>query len=83
MLDLTPHPRGVPHLSECAWVARRRPPGSSVDRYVVVGLVIGNPAHPERVLQAGEPASPRLNEPAVLNAMCDTDKHDDAMEFRW
>jgi hypothetical protein len=46
VLDLTPHLAGVPHLSECAWLARRRPPGSSVDRYVVVGLVIGNRLSP-------------------------------------
>jgi hypothetical protein len=42
VLDLTPHPTGVPHLSECAWVTHWRPAGSGVDRYLVIGLVIGN-----------------------------------------
>jgi hypothetical protein len=42
VLDLTPHPTGVRHLSECVWVARHRPTNSDVDRHVVVGVVIGN-----------------------------------------
>jgi hypothetical protein len=42
VLDLTSHQAGVPHLSECAWVARQRPRGSTVDRYLVVCTVIGN-----------------------------------------
>lgn len=46
VLDLTPHPRGVRHLSECAWVARSRPPGSKRDRYVVVAVVAGNRSSP-------------------------------------
>ena len=46
VLDLTPHPTGVPHLSECAWATRWRPAGSGVDRYLVVGLVIGNRSTP-------------------------------------
>jgi len=32
VLDLTPHPTGVRHLSECAWVTRWRPTGSDRDR---------------------------------------------------
>ena len=39
---LTNYPDGVRHLSECAWVTTHRPAGSSVDRYVVVSIVIGN-----------------------------------------
>ncbi len=46
VLDLTPHPSGVRHLSDCAWVTRSRPPNSDVDRYVVVGVVIGNRGTP-------------------------------------
>ncbi|MBQ0990711.1 hypothetical protein KBX08_11480 [Micromonospora sp. H61] len=42
VLDLTDHSDGVRHLRETAWVARRRPTGSSIDRFVVVGVVIGN-----------------------------------------
>lgn len=42
VLDLTDHKDGVRHLRETAWVATHRPTGSSVDRYVVVGVVIGN-----------------------------------------
>ncbi|ADU09669.1 hypothetical protein ML5_4161 [Micromonospora sp. L5] len=42
VLDLTDHSDGVRHLRESAWVATHRPTGSSVDRYVVVGVVIGN-----------------------------------------
>jgi hypothetical protein len=42
VLDLTSHPAGVRHLSECAWVTRHRPAGSDVDRYVLVGVVVGN-----------------------------------------
>jgi hypothetical protein len=42
VLDLTSHPAGVRHLSECAWVTRHRPANSGVDRYVVVGVVAGN-----------------------------------------
>jgi hypothetical protein len=46
VLDLTSHPTGVRHLSECAWVARHRPVNSDVDRYVVVGVVVGNRSTP-------------------------------------
>jgi hypothetical protein len=46
VLDLAPHPSGVRHLSECAWVTRCRPANSDVDRYVVVGVVIGNRGTP-------------------------------------
>jgi hypothetical protein len=46
VLDLTPHPTGVRHLSECAWVTRCRPANSAVDRYVVVAVVIGNRGAP-------------------------------------
>lgn len=42
VLDLTDHNDGVRHLRETAWVATHRPTGSNVDRYVVVGVVIGN-----------------------------------------
>ncbi|MBM0201957.1 hypothetical protein JNW90_01650 [Micromonospora sp. STR1s_5] len=42
VLDLTKHPDGVRHLRETTWVAKHRPTGSGVDRYVVVGVVIGN-----------------------------------------
>ncbi len=42
VLDLTNHPDGVRHLSECAWVTTHRPARSAVDRYVVVSVVIGN-----------------------------------------
>src|SRR4051794_28736580 len=42
VLDLTKHPDGVRHLRESAWVASHRPTGSSIDRYVAVGVVIGN-----------------------------------------
>ncbi|WP_203823614.1 hypothetical protein [Actinoplanes palleronii] len=52
VLDLTPHPAGVPHLSECAWVASRRPPGSTVDRHIVAGLVIGNRPTPSAYSRA-------------------------------
>jgi hypothetical protein len=51
VLDLTSHRAGVPHLSECAWVARRRPAGSDVDRYLVVGRVIGNRLTPSTYSQ--------------------------------
>ncbi|WP_431884242.1 hypothetical protein [Micromonospora gifhornensis] len=46
VLDLTEHPDGVRQLRETAWVATHRPAGSSVDRYVVVGVVIGNRSTP-------------------------------------
>jgi len=46
VLDLTPHPDGVRHLSECAWLAASRPSGSEVNRYVVVGQVVGNRGTP-------------------------------------
>jgi hypothetical protein len=46
VLDLTPHPSGVRHLSDCAWVTRYRPTNSDVDRYVVVAVVIGNRGTP-------------------------------------
>ncbi|WP_157441662.1 hypothetical protein [Actinoplanes awajinensis] len=52
VLDLTPHPAGVPHLSECAWVTSCRPPGSTVDRYIVVGRVIGNRSTPSAYSRA-------------------------------
>jgi hypothetical protein len=54
-LDLTPHPAGVPHLSECVWVASHRPPGSEVDRYLVVGLVIGNRMTPSAYSRSAHP----------------------------
>jgi hypothetical protein len=46
VLDLTPHPAGAPHLSECVWVAVHRQPGTTVDRYLVVGRVVGNRPRP-------------------------------------
>jgi len=46
VLDLSPHETGVRHLSECIWVTRYRPANSSVDRYVVVAVVIGNRGSP-------------------------------------
>ncbi|MBB4752190.1 hypothetical protein [Actinoplanes lobatus] len=46
VLDLTPHPAGAPHLSECVWVAVHRPPGAAVDRYLLVGRIIGNRPRP-------------------------------------
>ncbi|WP_212988547.1 hypothetical protein [Actinoplanes auranticolor] len=58
VLDLTSHRAGVPHLSECAWVTRRRPPGSGVDRYLVVGRVVGNRPTPSTYSQpANHPAT--------------------------
>ncbi|MFC4071300.1 hypothetical protein [Actinoplanes subglobosus] len=42
VLDLTPHPDGVRHLRECAWVAVHRPTGSAYERHVVVAVVPGN-----------------------------------------
>jgi hypothetical protein len=42
VLDLTKHPDGVRRLKETAWVATHRPTGSAVDRFVVVGVVVGN-----------------------------------------
>jgi hypothetical protein len=54
VLDLTPHPTGVRHLSECAWVARARPAHSSVDRYVVVAVVVGNRPTPSWYSRAGK-----------------------------
>lgn len=56
VLDLTPHPAGVRHLSECAWVARCRPDSSTVDRYVVVGVVIGNRGTPSSYSRAAKTA---------------------------
>ncbi len=46
VLDLTDHGDGVRHLRETAWVATHRPTGSTVDRYVTVGVVIGNRGTP-------------------------------------
>jgi hypothetical protein len=46
VLDLTAHPAGVRHLSECAWVTRWTPPGSTVPRHVVVAVVTGNRSTP-------------------------------------
>jgi hypothetical protein len=46
VLDLTDHTDGVRHISECAWVTSKRPAGSEVDRYLAVGLVIGNRGTP-------------------------------------
>ncbi|MEU7907338.1 hypothetical protein [Actinoplanes sp. NPDC049118] len=46
VLDLTAHPAGVRHLAECAWVTRWTPPGSTVARYLVVAVVIGNRSTP-------------------------------------
>jgi hypothetical protein len=46
VLDLTKHRDGVRHLSECAWVTTKRPAGSEVDRYLVVGVVVGNRSTP-------------------------------------
>jgi hypothetical protein len=54
VLDLTSHPTGVRHLSECAWVTRTRPANSSVDRYVVVAVVIGNRATPSSYSRAAK-----------------------------
>jgi hypothetical protein len=46
VLDLTKHRDGVRHVSECAWVTTKRPAGSEVDRYLVVGVVVGNRSTP-------------------------------------
>jgi hypothetical protein len=46
VLDLTAHPSGVRHLSECAWVTRWTPPNSTVTRYLVVAVVTGNRSTP-------------------------------------
>ncbi|MFC7246935.1 hypothetical protein ACFQO7_31035 [Catellatospora aurea] len=48
VLDLTPKPDGVKHLSELAWVATHRPSGSAVDRFIVVGVVPGNRPTPRQ-----------------------------------
>ncbi|MEB3369964.1 hypothetical protein [Saccharopolyspora mangrovi] len=49
VLDLTPHPRGAPRVDERVWLARHRPPGSSTDRFVVVGVVTGNRRTPHQL----------------------------------
>jgi len=54
VLDLTPHPIGVRHLSECAWVTRHRPVGSTVDRYIVVAVTIGNRGKPSSYSRAAK-----------------------------
>jgi hypothetical protein len=54
VLDLAPHPSGVRHLSECAWVTRHRPAGSTVDRYIVVAVVIGNRGTPSSYSRAAK-----------------------------
>jgi hypothetical protein len=46
VLDLTKHRDGVRHVSECAWVTTKRPTGSEVDRYLIVGVVVGNRSTP-------------------------------------
>lgn len=46
VLDLTKHADGVRHLRDCVWVTKHRPSGSGTDRYVVVGVVIGNRGTP-------------------------------------
>ena len=46
VLDLTKHDDGVRHLRDCVWVTKHRPTGSATDRYIVVGIVIGNRGTP-------------------------------------
>ena len=49
VLDLTPHPHGAPRVDERVWLAKHRPPGSSTDRFVVVGVVTGNRRTPHQL----------------------------------
>jgi hypothetical protein len=58
VLDLTAHPDGVRHLSECAWATRHRPSHSTIDRHIVVGVVIGNRATPSAYSRAGRHGGP-------------------------
>ncbi|GAA2354094.1 hypothetical protein GCM10009854_35150 [Saccharopolyspora halophila] len=49
VLDLTPHPHGAPRVDESIWLARHRPPGSEIDRLVVIGVVTGNRSTPHEL----------------------------------
>lgn len=49
VLDLTPHRHGAPRVDESVWLARHRPPGSGVDRMVVIGVVTGNRSAPHEL----------------------------------
>lgn len=42
VLDLTPHPGGVPRMDESVWLASHRAPDATTDRGVIVGIVAGN-----------------------------------------